>query len=368
MSVLGFGCMRLPIVEGDAARIDEPVATRMLRYAIDNGVSYVDTAFNYHQGNSERFLGRALRDGYRDRVNVATKMPVWLVESKDDFDRLLAEQLEKLQTDHVDLYLLHALSRRSWPKVRALGVLNWAERAMVDGRIGHLGFSFHDGPEAFRQIVDDYEHWALCQIQYNYLDTEVQAGAAGLRYAARRGLAVVVMEPIRGGGLAAPPTPVMGILNRLEPRRTPAAVALLWVWNHPEVSIALSGMNTMQQVKENLETADDSKVGILSGRDLSTIAKAADKYRELCPIPCTQCRYCLPCPNGVFIPANLDLYNLATLHDELAQARRRYRGLARPGVEISAGSCIQCGECEERCPQEIPIGEWMPKVHALLGD
>jgi predicted aldo/keto reductase-like oxidoreductase len=360
--------MRLPTVGGDAANIDEPKATAMLRGAIDLGVNYVDTAYSYHQGNSERFLGRVLQDGYRDKVHVATKMPIWLAESTEDFDRLLDEQLEKLQIDRIDLYLLHALNGRSWPKVRGLGVLDWAERAMDDGRIGDLGFSFHDGPETFRRIVDDYDHWAFCQIQYNYIDTDVQAGTEGLRYAAGKGLAVVVMEPIRGGSLAALPEPVMDILSRLEPRRSSAALALLWVWNQPEVSVVLSGMSTMQQVIENLDTADESRVGILSDEDLAIIAKARDTYRELRPIPCTQCRYCLPCPNGVFIPANLDLYNLATLHGRLAEARRRYRGFSRPGGEISAAACIQCRECEERCPQEIAISEWMPKVHALLGE
>jgi predicted aldo/keto reductase-like oxidoreductase len=340
----------------------------MLRHAIDRGVNYVDTAYNYHDGNSERFLGRALQDGYRDRVNVATKMPVWLAESPDDFDRLLDEQLEKLQTDHVDAYLLHALDHRSWPKVRDLGVPDWGEQAVVDGRIGALGFSFHDGPDVFRQIIDDYDGWGFCQIQYNYVDTDIQAGTAGLRYAAKRGLGVVVMEPIRGGSLAAPPKPVSGILNRLEPRRGPAALALLWVWNHAEVSVALSGMSTMRQVRENLVTADESRVGILSDQDLAIVAQAADEYHKLRPIPCTQCRYCLPCPNGVFIPANLDLYNLATLHGELAVAKCRYGGLARPGVEISAAQCIQCRDCEERCPQGIAISEWMPRVHALLGE
>jgi hypothetical protein len=327
----------------------------------------VDTAYTYHGGNSERFVGRALQDGYRERVNVATKMPVWLAESSDDFDRLLDEQLEKLQMDHIELYLLHALNRRSWPKVRDLGVLDWAERAMADGRIGDLGFSFHDGPDAFRRIVDDYDRWAFCQIQYNYVDTDVQAGTEGLHYAAGRGLGVVVMEPLRGGSLAAPPEEVMDLLSQVRPRRSPAALALLWVWNFAEISVALSGMSTMEQVTENLVTADESRVGMLSDEDLALIARARDRYRELRPIPCTQCRYCLPCPNDVFIHANLELYNLGTLHGRLAEARRRYRRLAGPDEDISAAACIQCRECEERCPQGIAISEWMPRVDALLG-
>jgi predicted aldo/keto reductase-like oxidoreductase len=176
------------------------------------------------------------------------------------------------------------------------------------------------------------------------------------------------MEPIRGGTLAALPDPVLDILNRLEPRRRPAALALLWVWNHPEVSVVLSGMSTMQQVRENLLTADGSRVGILSDHDIAIIDQAAGRYRELCPIPCTLCRYCLPCPNGVFIPPILEMYNRATLHGELAEARRHYHGFTQPGSEMSAAECIQCRECEERCPQKIAISEWMPKVHGLLGE
>ncbi len=368
VSVLGFGCMRLPIVGGDMATIDEPLANEMLRHAIDRGVNYVDTAYAYHGGNSERFVGRALKDGYRQKVNLATKMPVWLAESADDFDRLLDEQLERLQTAHIDFYLLHALSDRSWPKVRDLGVLPWAERSMADGRIGHLGFSFHDDLDAFKLIVDDYDAWAFCQIQYNYVDTDVQAGTEGLLYAADKGLAVVVMEPIRGGRLAVLPEPVTHILDRLEPRHSPAALALRWVWQHPQVSVVLSGMSTMQQVIENLMTADESPVGLLSDDDLVVYEQAGDKIRELCPIPCTECRYCMPCPNGVFIHAMLGLYNLATVHGQLEEARCRYRGFGRPGDDISAGACIQCRECEERCPQQIPISEWMPRVHDLLGE
>jgi predicted aldo/keto reductase-like oxidoreductase len=368
VSVLGFGCMRLPVLGDDASRIDEPQATEMLRYAIDQGVNYLDTAYAYHDGNSEPFVGRVLQDGYREKVNLATKMPVWLAESADDFDRLLDEQLEKLQTDHLDFYLLHALNHDSWSKVRDLGVRAWSEKARADGRIAYLGFSFHDNLEAFRQIVDDYDDWAFCQIQYNYLDTDVQAGTAGLRYAADKGLGVVIMEPIRGGRLAALPQPIVDILDRLQPRRSLVALALHWVWHHPQVSVVLSGMSTMQQVVENLATADQSRVGIFSPHDLAVFVQARDKYRQMCPIPCTECRYCLPCPNGVFINANFGLYNLAMLHGELAEARRKYSWFVRPDEDISAGACLQCGECEERCPQQIPISEWMPKVHALLGE
>jgi predicted aldo/keto reductase-like oxidoreductase len=221
--------------------------------------------------------------------------------------------------------------------------------------------------ETFKAIIDCYDGWECCQIQYNWVDTDVQAGTEGLRYAAARGLPVVVMEPIRGGRLADLPQLVREVLYQLEPRRTLAALALHYVWNRPEAAVALSGMSTMQQVVENLSSADWSAVGMLSEDDLAIYALARDKYREIWPVPCTECRYCLPCPNGVFIPAKLAVYNQAKLLGQLDEARRRYAWFASRDRDMSAKACIQCCECEERCPQHIPIHEWMPEVHALLG-
>jgi predicted aldo/keto reductase-like oxidoreductase len=231
-SALGFGAMRLPTIDGDPAKIDEAEATRMVRHAIDHGVNYVDTAYPYHREESERFVGRALQDGYRERVKLATKLPSWLVKEPGDFDRYLNEQLEKLQTRHIDFYLLHSMNERSWPQLRDLDVFRWAEGALADGRIRHLGFSFHDKLEVFQEVVDGYDHWDFCQIQYNYMDTDYQAGTQGLKYAADKGLAVVVMEPIRGGRLAnnIPPA-VQEIWDSAPVQRTPAEWALQWAWN-----------------------------------------------------------------------------------------------------------------------------------------
>jgi len=232
-SALGFGAMRLPTIDGDSARIDEPEATRMIRHAIDSGVNYVDTAWPYHRSTSEPFLGRALRDGYRERVKLATKLPCWLVKEAADLDRFLDQQLERLATDRIDFYLLHALDGERWPIMRDLGVLGRAERAMADGRIGHLGFSFHDKYEVFQEIVDAYDGWTFCQIQYNYMDEEEQAGTCGLNYAAEKGLAVVVMEPLRGGMLAGDvPESVQVVWDTAPRRRSPADWALQWLWNH----------------------------------------------------------------------------------------------------------------------------------------
>lgn len=364
VSALGFGCMRLP-TEGSPGEIEEPEATRMLRYAIDRGLNYVDTAYRYHDGSSEPFLARALQDGYREKVRVATKLPSWLVEDEKDFDRYLDEQMENLQVDYLDFYLLHALKKDWWRKLRDLGVREWAEGAIADGRIGHLGFSFHDDYDVFKEIVDEYD-WTFCQIQYNYMDVENQAGLKGLQYAASKGMAVVIMEPLLGGKLVDPPASIQAIWARAGENRSPAGWALQWLWDQPEVSVVLSGMSTMTHVRENVASADRSAVGVLTPDDMALVEEVRAKYEALCPIPCTQCGYCMPCPNDVDIPTNFRTYNHGSMYDKVDIARKTYSQFIKE--EKRASACIQCGECEEKCPQRISISEWMPRVHAVLGD
>ncbi len=364
-SALGFGAMRLPVIDNDPGKIDEPEATRMVRHAIDQGVNYVDTAYPYHRGTSEPFLGRALQDGYRQRVHLATKMPCWLIKEPGDFDRYLDEQLERLQTGHIDFYLLHGLNGKRWPSLSELGVLPWAERALVDGRIGHLGFSFHDTYAAFQEIVDASDLWTFCQIQYNFMDVDYQAGTRGLRYAAGKGLAVVVMEPIRGGRLSksVPPT-VQAIWDGAPVRRTPAEWALQWVWNQPEVSVVLSGMSAMQHVEENLASASRSGPGSLTGQELDLYVRVREEYQRLCPIPCTDCKYCLPCPSGVSIPRVFEIYNDLIMYGDERRAQMVYSNFMNE--DERADLCIECGECLEKCPQEIEIPEWLAKAHEVL--
>jgi predicted aldo/keto reductase-like oxidoreductase len=366
VSALGFGCMRLPTLEGDHANIDEPEATRMLHYAIGHGVNYVDTAYPYHGGNSERFVGRALKGGYREKVRLATKLPCWKVETAEDFDALLNEQLEKLQDEHIDFYLLHALNKERWPQVRDLGVREWAEGAIADGRIGHIGFSFHDDYDAFQTIIDEYDGWTFCQIQHNYIDIENQAGTKGLKYADSKGLAVVIMEPILGGRLVDPPEQIQALWDSAAKKRTPADWALQWLWNQPEVAVVLSGMSAMRHVEENVASAEASGVGTLTEEELALVAQVREKYKELCPIPCTKCGYCMPCPNGVDIPRNFAVYNEGVMYDKPDRAREGYNNWM--DEEKRASQCIQCRECEEKCPQSIVISEWMPIVHAVLGE
>lgn len=368
-SVLGFGAMRLPVLDANQANVDQAESIRMIRYAIDHGVNYVDTAYPYHLGRSEPLVGLALQGGYRQKVRLATKMPSWLIQSSNDFDRYLGEQLERLQTNKVDFYLLHGLNKGYWPKLRDLKVFRWAEKAMADGRIGYLGFSFHDDFDVFKEIIDAYDNWTFCQMQYNYMDADYQAGTRGLKYAADKGLAVVVMEPQRGGRLSKEPLPaaVAKIWAKAKQKRTPAEWALLWVWEHTEVSVVLSGMSTMEQVKENVATADHCGPGTLTADDLALINRVEKAYRKLGPVPCTGCGYCMPCANGVEIPRIFQIYNDAIMYDDLRTARVFYRGPNGLKEEQRADQCIECGECTENCPQQLPIAEWLKKVHAALG-
>jgi len=277
VSVLGFGVMRLPLLSEDPANVDEPESIRMLRYAIDHGVNYLDSGYLYHTGKSERIIAKALQDGYRERVRVATKLPVRIVESAQDFDRYFNEQLERLQMEKLDFYLLHGLNGESWHKVRDFGIIRWAEDKMARGKFSHFGFSFHDDYEVLKEIVDAYDNWTLCQVQYNYMDVEYQAGRRGVEYAAGKDLAVVVMEPLRGGKLSQkPPEQVAKVWQTAKEKRKPVEWALLWVWNQPEISVALSGMSTMEQVVENIAIADRSGPGKLTAENLDLIARVRE--------------------------------------------------------------------------------------------
>jgi len=367
-SALGFGCARFPVLEREYAKIDERAAIHMLRTAIDAGVNYLDTAYNYHAGNSERLVGKALQDGYRGRVRVATKLPCWLVNSIEDCDRLLDEQLERLQADQIDVYLLHGLNGHpsGWPKMRDLGVVEWAERQIAEGRIGCLGFSFHDRYTIFQEIVDAYDVWTMCQVQYNYMDVETQAGLKGVQYAASKGLAVVVMEPLLGGQLANLPPAIQQVWDEAEIERTEVDAALQWLWDQPEVSVVLSGMSTIEQVEQNLVSADASAAHPLSEKERAAIESVRTEFQSMRGIPCTQCRYCMPCPNGVDIPFNFYLYNFGRMYNRASYPRMFYQATMDPSIRADA--CIACRECEERCTQQIEISAWMPRVHAVLGE
>ncbi len=372
-SALGFGAMRLPtssdrrdgVSTHQMADIDEPRAIELIRAAIDAGVNYVDTARPYHKGQSEVVVGKALEDGYRRRVKLATKLTSSWINDPSDFDPYLDEQLKRLRTDHIDFYLLHSLKRSNWAQLREFGVFEWAERVIADGRIRYLGFSFHDEVTVFEEIVDAYD-WTFCQIICNYMDVDFQAGTRGLEYAAARGLAVSIMEPLRGGQLArTPPPTVDAVWSEAGDRRTPADRALQWLWNRPEIAIVLSGMSTMAQLEENLASADRSAIGALDSEDLGIYEKARDAYRALAPIPCTDCKYCQPCPNGVNIPLAFSIYNEKTIYGESGKGITTYNDYAVRGAGTTR--CIACGKCEEVCPQQIPIIDRLRKLSEFFG-
>ena len=365
VSALGFGCMRLPVINGHMSNIDQEKTDEMIHLAIEAGVNYFDTAYVYHEQQSENALGKALLGGYRKKVRIATKSPVWMIKKGEDFDRMLDEQLERLQTDHIDFYLLHALDRRAPEIIQRHKLIQRAEKAIADGRIRHLGFSFHDSLDIFKQIVDSYDAWTFCQIQYNYMDTHFQAGTEGLRYAASKGLAVVIMESLRGGKLALDLPAARPVWESAARKRTPADWAFQWLWNQPEVSVALSGMGTLEQVEQNIASANVSGAGSLSTPDLAMIDKVREVLNARSPIPCTSCEYCMPCPNGVNIPLNFENYNNAAMYDDLEDSRLNYNKFIAPADR--AANCIQCEECLTKCPQHIPISTWMPVVEEVMG-
>ena len=364
LSILGFGCMRLPLNEDGT--IDEERATRQVRYAIDNGVNYVDTAWPYHMERSEPFLGSALSGGYREKVKLATKLPSWMVKSRDDMDHFLNSQLEKLKSDHIDYYLIHALVGRLWDNIEKLGVADFLDTAKADGRITNAGFSFHGAGKDFKRIVDAYD-WDFCQIQYNFLDEKNQAGTKGLEYAGSKGLGVIIMEPLRGGMLASHvPTGVKEIWDESPIKRSAAEWALRWVWNHPEVTVVLSGMNNEAHIEENLATADEAYPNSLTEAELGLVKKAERKYRELMKAGCTGCRYCMPCPEGVDIPVCFEWYNNLHMSGNPEEAKFFYAvqlsGILSTGETAFASRCVQCGKCLEKCPQHLKIPTLLESV------
>lgn len=365
VSALGFGMMRLPVLNNDQSQIDYEQTRQMVRYAVDHGVNYIDTAYPYHQGQSEVVVGRILEEEHlREKVNLATKCPTWLVEKREDFDRFLDEQLQKLRTDHIDMYLLHSLEKKRWETLLKAQVFDFLEKAKSDGRIRFAGFSFHDDVSIFKSIVNSY-NWDLCQIQYNYMDEAFQAGTEGLKYASGKGLAVVVMEPLRGGQLAQNvPDEILSIWRKWPVKRSPAEWGLRWVLNHPEVSVVLSGMGSLEQVKENVNTAQDAFPGRLTPEELELFEEVKRVYAGRTKVRCTACHYCVPCPQGISIPDWFRAYNEAHMFGRLQELAGRYPRLKENMGD--PGSCLECGNCESSCPQHLPIREYLKEIRAAL--
>jgi predicted aldo/keto reductase-like oxidoreductase len=378
VSALGFGCMRLP-TSGLRNKVDEKYAIAIIREGIDLGINYVDTAWPYHEGASEVILGKALKDGYREKVHVATKLPTFLVKTEKDFDTFLNNQLKRLQLDCIDVYLFHCLNKSEFEKIKRLNLIDKMEKAKAEGKIRHIGFSFHDIFPVLKEIVDYYS-WDLGQIQYNYMDTEIQATTDGLKYLHEKGIAAVIMEPVKGGLLANPPKEVLGILKNAENQRNPVDWALQFLWDRPEVSVVLSGMSSRQQVVENCASADKSGVNSLTQNDRVMFQEIAGVLRRGMLVPCTGCGYCEPCPAGVSIPCNFALANNMVAGSNSVmdivfrwQIKRNYKGLAqskeereRTGKEGSSLLCNECGACIPKCPQSINIPEELKKVNEVI--
>ncbi|NLL82135.1 MAG: aldo/keto reductase [Tissierellia bacterium] len=352
-SLLGFGCMRFPTLDNNLSNIDEKISSKMLEHAIENGVNYIDTAYTYHGGNSESFVGKFLKEkGLREKVYLATKNPVWLVKEYDDFEKLLNEQLERLQTDYIDFYLLHSLHEKTYRKIINLDVFKFLDQAKKNGKIKYAGFSFHDELPLFKEIADAYP-WDFCQIQLNYMDREMQAGLEGLKYAHDKGLDVVIMEPIKGGKLINPSPEIQEIWASSEIKRSPAEWALRWVFDLPEVKVVLSGMSTLDQVKENIKIANEGFPKSLSKKELSLIDKVTEVYKKRVKVGCTSCDYCQPCPSNVAIPEIFEIYNNIYVYDTVADSKDSYKGLKEKSKDVS--QCIECEVCENICPQHLEI-------------
>lgn len=363
LSILGYGTMRLPM-KGNV--IDEETTTRQIRYAIDNGVNYIDTAVPYQMGASEPFLGRALAGGYREKVKLATKLPVWHVKNAADMERLLKLQLDNLKTDHIDYYLFHNLREGMWNKLLKLGAEDFIKRMKAEGKVINIGFSYHGPADEFKRVVDAYD-WDFCQIQYNILDRQNQAGTEGLKYAAEKGMGIVIMEPLRGGNLSRNvPAEVQAIWDEASIKRSPSEWALRWVWDHPEVTVVLSGMNDDAHVKENIRIAGEALPDSLTDEELNFINRAETAYRRLFKVGCTGCAYCMPCPSGVDIPACFQTYNTKYLSGKANNGKIDYIvgvggafNKKKPGY---ASMCKECGKCVKACPQHIDIPKHLKEV------
>lgn len=350
VSLLGFGTMRLPVTDD---KVNREEAIRMIRRGIDRGINYVDTAYMYHDGESETVVGEALKDGYREKIFLADKMPVWLAKDKAEVENIFNKQLERLEVDCIDMYLIHNITAPIWNRCKEFDVLRFLEEKRAEGKIRYIGFSFHDELPLFKEVVDSYP-WDFCQIQLNYMDMEYQAGVEGLKYAADKGLPVIIMEPLKGGKLTdIVPSSVKEYWDKAAIKRTPASWALRWVANFPEVKVILSGVHSMEQLEENMDILSDAEANSLKDSELDIISKVGNEYNRLIPYSCTECRYCLPCPQKIDIPTNIKFRNEWDLYGNSPKTMSEFNMWIAPKRRPS--TCIKCGECEGKCPQHLPI-------------
>nr|MDD6334951.1 aldo/keto reductase [bacterium] len=366
ISPFGMGCMRLPTTKVNGKTVpDEAETARMIHHAIEQGVNYFDTAYGYHGGLSEIAVGKALEGGWRDKVYLTTKLPRWNVKVREDMDRILNEQLQKLRTDHLDFYLLHSLNGPAFDTLVELGVLEFLDRAKADGRIRYAGFSYHGSEEDFPRVIDAYD-WNLAQIQFNYMDINNQAGIKGLHYAGQKGVPIVVMEGLLGGRLASVPPQIEQMFASYPVKRSVVEWAFRWLVNFPEVAVVLSGVSNMAQLEDNIRIFDKLDSGIMSQQELDLVANVREAFEKRIAVPCTGCRYCMPCPQGVDIPGNFALWNDVAKFGGWGGNKWEYEDKVEAGN--GPDKCIACGKCQQVCPQEIAIIEKLKEFAKMAAE
>lgn len=373
ISLLGLGCMRLPGKKVLFWKLaDETKAVEMIRYAIDSGINYIDTAYSYHAGKSEIIVGKALKNGYREKVKLVTKLPIWKVKKAEDFDRLLNEQLKKLDVPYLDLYLFHALNKDRFELIKKLDLIKKMEQAKEKGLIKAIGFSFHDSFKVFKEIVDYYP-WDACLVQHNYVDADIQATSEGIKYAHSKGLAVVIMEPLKGGRLANPSEEILKIMEKSPVKRTPPDWALQFLFNKPEINVVISGMGSKQMVDENIKSVESFQKQPLTEEEKKILDEITKVFKKNIVIPCSGCNYCQPCPSGVAIPRIFSMVNDVYSTKNLKKYQKAYQKLTKEKLKLNADKtngnaelCVKCRKCVNECPQGIDIPTELQKAHDLL--
>ena len=362
-SVFGLGCMRFNGAPSGDSIIDEEKAISLIRQAIDGGVTYLDTAYIYLDKTSETVLGKALQDGYRDKVTIATKVPSEAVHNRAEMEALLDEELRKLQTDHIDFYLMHGIQKEKWEYFKSIGAREFFEDMIRAGKIRYKCFSFHGPYDEFEYILNDSD-WDMVQIQYNFMDVEKQAGTRGLQLAHSKGIPVVIMEGLLGGALAKAPDNVQALYDAFPVQRSPVEWAFRWLCDHPEVSVVLSGCNEPEQIADNLRIFDGALPNVMTPEEQALIERVRAAYVSRTRIGCTGCRYCMPCPNGVGIPDIFAVWNSVSLYGIDPNTDWGFRMTKENGH--GADRCVACGACENACPQHLPIIEQLKCAWAEL--
>ena len=363
LSILGFGCMRF---KSKLGKIDFQKAEHEIMTAFNNGVNYFDTAYIYP--GSEELLGKVFeKNNIRSKVKIATKLPHYLIKNKESLDKLFAEELRRLKTDYVDYYLMHMLTDTdTWKRLKELGIEEWIEKKKAEGAIRQIGFSYHGNSDMFCNLIDAYD-WDFCMIQYNYMDEHTQAGRKGLKYASGKGLPVFIMEPLRGGSLVNRlPEDAKHIFEEYETKRTPAEWSFRWLWNQPEVTVVLSGMNSEEMVLENVKTASNVKAGEMTEKDEEMLQKVINAINAKIKVNCTGCSYCVPCPKKVDIPGIFAAYNRCYTEGKFTGLVNYFMCTALRKNSTAASNCIGCGKCEKHCPQSIEIRKKLKEAEKAL--